>query len=119
MTEVNYTEVFETWWNTLDEDEQKKIAFVVRLLEEKGQNLTLPYSRNKIYEAKNELRELRVQYRGKPYRIIYAFDSLETAILLLGGSKKGDDRWYKKHIPQADKIYQEHLETLKQYGKTT
>ena len=119
MTEVYYTEAFETWWNTLNEEEQKKTAFVIRLLEEKGKTLALPYSRNKIYQARHELRELRVQYRGQPYRILYVFDPLETAILLLGGSKKGDDRWYKKHIPQAEKIYEEHLETLKQEGKIT
>ncbi|KHD09162.1 addiction module toxin RelE [Candidatus Thiomargarita nelsonii] len=117
MIKVNYSEVFERWWNTLDEEEQKKIAFVVRLLEEKGKSLSLPYSRNKIYEAKNELRELRVQYREQPYRILYAFEPLGTAILLLGGSKKCDDRWYKKHIPKADKIYEEHLENMKQEGK--
>jgi len=88
------------------------------LLEEKGKTLSLPYSRNKIYQAKNELRELRVQYRGQPYRILYVFDEpLGTAILLLGGSKKADDKWYKKYIPKADKIYEEHLENLKRKEK--
>jgi hypothetical protein len=58
------------------------------------------------------MRELRIQHRGKPYRILYAFDPHRAAILLIGGMKTGDDRWYKKQIPIADKLYEEHLRNL-------
>ncbi len=34
------------------------------------------------------------------------------AILLIGGNKVGADRWYKKHIPIADRLYDEHLQNL-------
>ena len=59
------------------------------------------------------MRELRVQHKGEPYRILYAFDPRRVAILLLGGSKGGNDRWYSENIPIADKLYDEHLEELK------
>jgi hypothetical protein len=36
------------------------------------------------------------------------------AILLIGGDKTGNDRWYEEYVPIADKLYDEHLETLKQ-----
>ena len=42
------------------------------------------------------MRELRVQHRGKPYRILYAFDPRRCAILLIGGNKTGKDQWYEK-----------------------
>lgn len=58
------------------------------------------------------MRELRVQHRGEPYRILYAFDPRRIAILLLGGNKAGNDRWYEQYIPLADKLYDEHLRIL-------
>lgn len=62
------------------------------------------------------MRELRIQHAGNPYRVLYAFDPKHTAILLLGGNKSGNDRWYEEYIPIADKLYDEHLETLKREG---
>ena len=62
------------------------------------------------------MRELRVQHQGKPYRVLYAFDPLRVALLLIGGDKTGNDRWYEKHIPIADKLYDEHLQTLRKEG---
>lgn len=63
------------------------------------------------------MRELRIQHRGEPYRALYAFDPRRMAILLIGGRKTGDDGWYEKFVPQADQLYDEHLEILKQEGK--
>ena len=51
-----------------------------------------------------------VVFRG---RVLYAFDPVRNAILLLGGDKTGDKRWYKTHVPIADKLYTQHLTTLK------
>jgi hypothetical protein len=28
----------------------------------------------------------------------------------------GDDRWYEKHVPKADALYDEHLEELRREG---
>jgi len=36
-----------------------------------------------------------------------------VALLLLGGEKTGDDRWYEKMVPRADGIYEKHLRTIK------
>ena len=35
---------------------------------------------------------------------------------LIGGNKTGDDRWYETFVPLADKIYDDHLVTLKREG---
>jgi hypothetical protein len=40
-----------------------------------------------------------------------------TAILLIGGNKAGNDRWYEKYVPEADDLYDEHLNELKKEGK--
>jgi hypothetical protein len=62
------------------------------------------------------MRELRVQSGGKPLRIFYAFDPRRTAILLIGGDKTGNKRFYKRMIPVADRLYDEHIEELRKEG---
>lgn len=62
------------------------------------------------------MRELRTQHGGKPYRTLYAFDPRRNAILLIGGNKTGDNRWYETHIVIADRVYDEHLQQLLKEG---
>jgi hypothetical protein len=63
------------------------------------------------------LRELRVQIQGRPLRVVQAFNPKRAAILLVGGSKAGEDRWCEQHAAQADRLYDEHLEELRQEAK--
>ena len=60
------------------------------------------------------LKELRVQYQGEPWRVLFAFDPKRRAILLVGGNKQGDDRWYRKAIRHAEQRYARHLEQMEQ-----
>ena len=62
------------------------------------------------------MRELRTQHDGRPLRTLYAFDPRRAAILLLGGDKKGADRWYEINVPVADRLYDEHLAQLRREG---
>jgi hypothetical protein len=115
--EVEYTDEFGRWWDTLDEGEQDSIDVAVHLLEERGPSLPFPYSSGVEGSRHGHMRELRIQHRGSPYRILYAFDPRRTAILLIGGTKEGDDRWYGRFVPIADDLYDEHLDELRQEGK--
>ncbi len=38
------------------------------------------------------------------------------AMLLIGGDKTGDGRWYETNVPLADRLYDEHLEQLRKEG---
>jgi hypothetical protein len=114
--EVEYTNEFEQWWVTLDESTQDSIDVAVMLLEERGPNLPFPYSSDVKGSRHQHMRELRVQHKGEPYRILYAFDPRRAAVLLLGGNKAGNDRWYEENVPKADKLYDELLEELKKEG---
>lgn len=62
------------------------------------------------------MRELRVQSAGHPIRVFYTFDPRRMAILLIGGDKTGDNRFYQKYIPLADILYDIYLEELKKEG---
>lgn len=45
-----------------------------------------------------------------------AFDPIRAAILLIGGNKTGDKRFYKTMIPVAHRLYDEHIAALKREG---
>jgi hypothetical protein len=36
-----------------------------------------------------------------------------TAILLIGGDKTGNGRWYAEFVPVADRLYDAHLDALR------
>ena len=116
--DVEVTAEFEAWWDTLDEDEREDIRSCVGLLEERGPTLPFPYSSGVVQSKHSHMRELRIQHRGRPYRILYAFDPRRSAILLIGGDKTGNDRWYDENVPRADRLYDEHLESLERDGET-
>ena len=114
---VEYTDELAAWWETLPEGAQEEIDAIVGLLIEYGVDLPFPYSSSVNGSRHSHMRELRVQYQGDPIRILYAFDPLRTAILLIGGDKTGNKRWYKVQIPIADRLYDRHLEELQQEGR--
>ena len=58
------------------------------------------------------MRELRIQHEGRPYRVVYAFNPKRDALLLIGGDKTGNNRWYEIYIPIADRLYDKHLDEL-------
>lgn len=60
----------------------------------------------------SNLKELRVQHRGEPWRVLFVFDPKRQAILLVGGCKQGNPRWYKEVIPIAERRYKRHLKEL-------
>ncbi|NKC14386.1 MAG: addiction module toxin RelE [Gammaproteobacteria bacterium] len=114
--EVEYTDEFEAWWSSLTEAEQVSVAASVGLLEARGPQLPFPHSSGINGSKHSHMRELRTQHDGRPFRTLYAFDPRRAAILLFGGDKTGDNRWYEKHVPVADVLYDQHLETLKSEG---
>lgn len=52
------------------------------------------------------------QCDGRPFRTLYAFDPRRVAILLIGGDKTGDNRWYEIFVPIEDRLYDEHLNEI-------
>jgi hypothetical protein len=114
---VEYTDEFATWWDSLTAEEQEDVNAMVILLQRFGPALRFPYTSSLVSSRHAHMRELRVQHAGRPYRVLYAFDPLRTAILLIGGDKTGNDRWYDTHVPLADRLYDDHLEHLMREGK--
>ena len=110
--EVEYTSEFEDWWNTLSEDEQVEISAKVELLEEHGPTLPRPHADVITSSRHSNMKELRGKVEGRHLRVLYAFDPRRTALMLLGGDKTHDARWYEKFVPVADDLFDEHLRQL-------
>src|SRR5687767_7502149 len=105
MWEVEYTDEFNTWFQSLDDNEQNAGPALGRRHAD-----TIKTSRY------SNMKELRTQYAGKPYRTFFAFDPRRSAILLIGGCKVGDKDFCKRMIPLADHLYEVYLTEIRKEG---
>ena len=113
--EVEYTDEFGAWYEGLDEATQDAIIAAVEFLRDKGPGLARPLVDTLEGSRHPNLKELRPP--GGHIRILFAFDPRRLAILLIGGDKRHRWReWYEVMIPVADRLYDEHLETLRREG---
>ena len=113
--EVEYTDEFNEWWETLTEDVQDSIDAAVEALEEGGPTLGRPFVDTLTGSRIPNLKELRPL--GTTVRVLFVFGPRRVAILLLGGDKEG--RWqefYAEAIPLAERLYEEHLDELRREG---
>jgi hypothetical protein len=108
VTTVIGTDEFAEWFGALDGSDTDAVARVVDMLEMQGPTLPYPYS-SAIKGSRVALRELRIQSKGKPLRVFYAFDPARQAVLLIGGDKTGDGRFYERFVPKAELIWSHYL----------
>ncbi|MDR3613056.1 MAG: type II toxin-antitoxin system RelE/ParE family toxin [Candidatus Obscuribacterales bacterium] len=101
---------FATWLDEQDEERRIKVLGHLDLLEERGPLLGRPYVDTLKGSKIANLKELRVQHKSEPIRILFAFDPKQQAVIILGGSKQGDKRWYDTNIPLAETLFSEYLE---------
>ena len=88
------------------------MAAGVGLLERYGPELGRPYVDTLNGSTFPNLKELRVQHRRRPFRVLFTFDPRRKAYLILGGDKTGDKNWYVDAIHRADAIYAQHLREI-------
>jgi hypothetical protein len=100
----------------LSHRDQKAVLQVVKILEQVGIALGEPYS-SALKGTNYPLRELRPKRGASPLRIIYAFDPEREALLLIGGDKGHDKRFYERAIPRAEQLWEAHLKHLEKEGE--
>ncbi len=113
---VEHTDEFGEWYRGLSESQQDDVIAIGLLLIEQGPQLPFPYSSGLSGSKHSHMRELRVQSGGRPIRVFYAFDPRRTAILLIGGDKTGDVRFYERMIPIADALYDTYINEIRKEG---
>lgn len=107
--EIFGTDEFEAWYLGLDEAGQEAVDAVVEKLGVAGVRLPFPHS-SAIEGADAALRELRPKAGRSPLRIFYAFDPRRDAVLLLGGDKSSNPKFYKRMTKRAKEIWSDYLE---------
>jgi hypothetical protein len=111
--EVEYTAEFGAWWDDLLPDAQERVTAAVELLEQHGPSLGRPLVDTLEGSRHPNMKELR----PGSIRSLFAFDPRRTAILLVAGDKSGRwQEWYAEAIPEADRLYHEHVESLIKEG---
>ena len=114
---IMYRPHYSAWFGKCGEEMQNEILAHLEVLKTVGPNLGRPRVDHIKGSAHQNMKELRVQCKGDPVRILFAFDPDRRAVLLLGGTKTGDDRWYRKHVPLADQDFSLHLQEMQQETK--
>jgi hypothetical protein len=60
------------------------------------------------------MKELRGKVDEKQLRVLFAFDPRRAALLLIGGDKTGNPKWYDEFVPIADNLFDRHLRAIEQ-----
>jgi hypothetical protein len=107
--QVLFDEEFAAWLLEQEVGLRIEVAAHVGLLAAHGPMLGRPRVDSIDGSKFPNMKELRVQWKGQPWRIFFAFDPKRRSILLAGGNKRGDKRWYDKNIPVADARFAKHL----------
>ncbi len=113
---VEATDEFLAWTKSLDEAELGSLLRSIRLLENHGPSLGRPHADTLRGSRHSHMKELRTQHAGRPLRSLFAFDPRRAAILLIGGDKTGDGRFYHSIIAEADELYDTYLDEIRKEG---
>jgi len=116
MWSVEFTDDFGEWWQALSAADHVALDASVRLPEELGPGLARPHVDLVKGSRHANMKELRTQSHGRALRTFFAFDPRRNAILLIGGTKGGDKRFYARMVPRADDLYDQHLDELREEG---
>lgn len=110
MWTIKTTDRFDAWFKTLCAGERACVLALLLVLREKGPGLPRPYADTIKGSSYSNMKELRVQSRGNPIRVFFAFDTRRAGVLLCAGNKVGNEkRFYDQMIPIADQEFSNYL----------
>ena len=114
---IMYRSSYSAWRGKCGEELQHEVLANLEGLKTMGPNLGRPRVDHIKGSTHQNMKELRVQFKGDPVRILFAFDPDRRAVLLLGGAKTGDERWYRRNVPLADQEFSLHLQEMQKNKK--
>ena len=112
-----------SWLHDLRRSDRRTLIAISAALDalaEEGPALGRPLVDTIRGSAVANLKELRPGSSGSSeIRLLFVFDPVRQAVLLVGGDKAGNwQRWYETAIPLAERVYSEHLERLREKDGT-
>lgn len=111
--QIEYSKEFEDWLEAQSEDLQDETLANLDVLEQFGPTLGRPKVDTLKGSSIPNLKELRFDYERVPIRILFAFDQMRQALIMVAGDKSSSKRWYDTHIPVAERIFTKHIEKQK------
>lgn len=113
MWAIETTDLFDEWFDTLDDIDRANILASMIVLQERGPMLSRPYADTVNGSIFSNMKELRIQSKGDPIRAFFAFDPRRKGIILCAGHKARDEkRFYEVMVQIADREFSLHLEKL-------
>lgn len=111
MWEVETTDMFDEWFHHQKQDLKEDVLAALHILSEYGPQLGRPWVDTVKASQYTNMKELRIQHAGDPFRAFFAFDPGRQAIILCAGNKTGagDKRFYKRMINIADAEFSKYL----------
>jgi hypothetical protein len=113
---VELTDEYIEWFETLDRTQRRAVVSDIEILERFGPSLGRPHVDSIKGSKHSNMKELRTIHARRHLRSFFVFDPRRTAILLIGGDKTGDPRFYGRMIPIADRLYGEYLAEIRKEG---
>lgn len=114
MWVIKTTDMFDGWYDALNNTDRASVLAALMALREKGPGLPRPYADTLQGSRYRNMKELRIQSRGQPLRAFFAFDPWRTGVVLCAGNKAGNDKcFYDEMIPIADREFTHWLKRLK------
>jgi hypothetical protein len=103
--EVEIKAPVQQWRRSLDPVTADRFSGALEHLRQRGPGLGRPFADSVKGARHHNMKELRVGNM----RALYAFDSRRTAVLLVAGDKTNDwQGWYRRNIPAADRLLDQH-----------
>ncbi len=96
MWTVLFGKVFEQWLLEQEEGLQDKVLADLLNLQNYGHVFLSPMQIRLKAHGITKMKELRIQYAGRPIRAFFAFDPVRQAIVLCAGDKSNDKAFMKK-----------------------
>jgi len=113
MWSILTTDTFDEWLEALNDTDRSNVLASLIVLQERDPRLSRPYADSVKGSTHSNMKELRIQSRGQPLRVFFAFDPERNAILLCAGNKTGKEKsFYTTMIPLADQEFSKYLDSL-------
>lgn len=98
----------------LAQDDKEALLAAISVLRDVGPSLGRPLVDTVVASRHANMKELRPGSTGRTeVRVLFAFDNVRTALLLVGGDKSaGWKGWYETNIPIADELFDAHQRSL-------
>lgn len=109
---VVFCDEFTEEFVSLDSGLQIELAAHLRVLETFGPHLGRPLVDTVKGSKFANMKELRFTWQRDPHRYFFAFDRARQAVVLVGGNKTGDGRFYNVLMPVADARFENYLRQM-------